>query len=117
MREVWQDLSMALTEHRKEICRLWRERNRQRANEQNRAYYERYPERRHESAMNWRRANKEKRRAHRMVEYALAKGTLSKGPCENCGDPKAEAHHKDYSKPLDVNWLCRKCHGKEHRAA
>jgi hypothetical protein len=35
-------------------------------------------------------------------------------PCEKCGYHKSQAHHHDYSKPLDVNWLCFACHRKEH---
>ncbi len=67
--------------------------------------------------MEWRRLNRDRRRAHRMVEYALAKGNLVRRSCEHCSSQKSEAHHPDYSKPLDVIWLCRTCHGKVHRAS
>jgi hypothetical protein len=36
--------------------------------------------------------------------------------CSSCNEEKElEAHHSDYSKPLEVVWLCRKCHRHEHR--
>lgn len=32
--------------------------------------------------------------------------------CEKCHERKRiTAHHSDYSKPLDVVWLCYECHG------
>lgn len=62
--------------------------------------------------------NKLKRNAKTMINYALATGKLIKPIiCENCGnrDLKLEGHHADYSKPLEVSWLCRKCHINLHR--
>lgn len=53
-------------------------------------------------------------RAHAKVAYALRAGHLERKPCEVCGDPKVQAHHHDYDKPLDVRWLCFACHRKEH---
>lgn len=46
---------------------------------------------------------------------ALRKGFLLRLPCEKCGAAKSECHHEDYSKPLDVHWLCKPCHAVEHR--
>ena len=55
-----------------------------------------------------------KRRAHVAVTNALRRGKLVKQPCEICGDAKVDAHHDDYSKPLDVRWLCRRHHVDHH---
>ena len=52
--------------------------------------------------------------AHQAVHYAIKKGTLVKQPCSVCGSLKSEAHHEDYSKPLDVTWLCHKHHMHLH---
>jgi len=54
----------------------------------------------------------EKMKAHNIVSRALAIGELVRPDrCENCFEKCfTEAHHKDYSKPFDVNWLCNKCH-------
>jgi len=52
--------------------------------------------------------------AHRLTNRAVTQGTLVRLPCESCGAAKVEAHHDDYSKPLQVRWLCRPCHLAEH---
>ena len=52
----------------------------------------------------------DKNRARARVAYALRTGKIERRPCEVCGDPKSEAHHEDYAKPLDVRWLCFKHH-------
>src|SRR6185295_16839071 len=44
------------------------------------------------------------------------RGKLLPQLCAKCGDPKAEKHHEDYSKPLEVIWLCRKCHLELHNS-
>jgi hypothetical protein len=46
------------------------------------------------------------------VNNALRDGRLERQPC-HCG-ARAEAHHPDYSKPLDVVWLCRPHHRQLH---
>jgi len=50
------------------------------------------------------------------VSKALRDGILEKQPCEVCGSFHVEAHHNDYSKPLEVHWLCRKHHLDLHKA-
>lgn len=55
--------------------------------------------------------------ARRAVREALKRGTLSRGPCRDCGALNVEGHHPDYSKPLEVIWLCRIHHRAEHAKA
>lgn len=43
------------------------------------------------------------------------RGLLPKQPCARCGSKKAEKHHEDYTKPLEVRWLCRRCHLTDHQ--
>jgi hypothetical protein len=64
---------------------------------------------------NWRRANPEKYLAHVAVQRALASGKLVKGCCEVCGSTAAvDGHHDDYSRPLEIRWLCRRHHTRLH---
>jgi hypothetical protein len=58
--------------------------------------------------------NPVKRKAHEMAGNAIRDGRLIRQPCETCGE-RAQAHHDDYSKPLDVRWLCTTHHAEWHR--
>lgn len=58
--------------------------------------------------------NPVKRAAHIACLNAIRSGRLVRQPCEQCGQ-KAQAHHDDYSKPLDVRWLCTTHHAEWHR--
>lgn len=75
----------------------------------------------HAAAMRvWRRSHPltaEQRRKDTARSYANVykrRGKLSPQPCRECGGA-AEMHHPDYSKPLEVEWLCRTCHLALHR--
>ena len=63
----------------------------------------------------YRKDNPEKAKAHGRVAAAVRSGKLIPLCCEICGASKAVAHHEDYSKPLDVNWLCQAHHKQLHR--
>jgi hypothetical protein len=55
----------------------------------------------------------EKIKAVRAVWRAIKRGVLVKSnACESCGleADRIEGHHEDYSKLLDVMWLCVPCH-------
>lgn len=53
------------------------------------------------------------KRAGEAVRRAIRRGSLVRPDvCSRCGNSGVpiEAAHKDYSKPLDIVWLCRPCH-------
>jgi hypothetical protein len=58
--------------------------------------------------------NREKDRARKIFKRALISGELIRMPCEVCGALESEGHHEDYSKPLEVRWLCRPHHNDVH---
>jgi hypothetical protein len=75
------------------------------------------PARREKAALiskNWREKNPQAYKAHTAVNNAVRDGRLMKLACEFCADENVHAHHKDYAKPLDVVWLCPKCHHRLH---
>lgn len=58
-----------------------------------------------------------KAKARFAVSNALRNGRLTKLPCLVCGAEKVEGHHPDYSRPLDVVWLCQSHHKQAHAIA
>ena len=68
-------------------------------------------------AAEWIQQNKEKRAAHKAVESAMNRGLIIKPTrCQVCNaEPKRlDGHHDDYTKLLEVQWLCRSCHIAAH---
>lgn len=88
------------SKHIIETTKRWIEKNPERYkimnNKSSRAHQKRYPDR-------------EKARA--LAKYARKKGILKLQPCIICGTHQnIETHHPDYSKPLDIVWLCVQHH-------
>lgn len=65
----------------------------------------------------WKKRNPHKAAAHTLVLWACRTGIIKKSQtCEECGaHVKTQGHHEDYSKPLQVVWLCKPCHSIKHR--
>jgi hypothetical protein len=88
-----------------ERCRIWRKNN---------------PERANEFSNRWKRNNVKKRKAQAIAYAAVRNGTRKPLTCEVCFciygiSSKAEAHHCNYKKPMELLWLCPKHHRAWHR--
>lgn len=70
-----------------------------------------------QSQKEWDKANRIKKNCHLKVKRAIEKGLLIKPKiCTYCGkNEKLQAHHIDYNKPLEVLFLCDKCHKEIHK--
>ena len=69
----------------------------------------------YELTKSYRERNPNKSKAHGKVSYEVRLGNLTSKPCEVCNVMPTNAHHDDYSKPLDVRWLCSKHHKQWHK--
>ena len=59
--------------------------------------------------------NREKAQASRAANIYLNKNNIKKLLCSSCSASKnMEMHHQDYSKPLEVAFLCKSCHRMLH---
>jgi hypothetical protein len=54
-------------------------------------------------------------KARALLHRAVKSGEIFRGPCVVCGADNAHGHHEDYTRPLDVMWLCRKHHTELHK--
>jgi predicted RNA-binding Zn-ribbon protein involved in translation (DUF1610 family) len=102
------------------VCRVASKRKQRAANPEH--YRARAREhRKTEAAMKrhyeYKQRNREKVLAHKAVNRAIAAGRLVRPlACPSCGatDVQIHAHHEDYSRQLDVEWLCPRCHAVAH---
>ena len=107
----------------------WREANPEKVREYGRRQRTKHPKKVKDYHRKWREANPEKRReyalrqrtkhpekikARNAVTHAVESGKIIPMPCAICGAEKVEGHHEDYSKPLEVIWLCKKHHTEHH---
>jgi hypothetical protein len=58
--------------------------------------------------------HKTKARARAYLREYLRRGKIKQMPCIACGNPNSEGHHQDYTKPLEVVWLCKEHHAMLH---
>jgi alanyl-tRNA synthetase len=98
----------------REFKRKERKVNPEKYREAVRLYTKRHPELIAATVRKYKKSNPEKVSAHRAVECAVKNGSLVKKACSICGNERSQAHHEDYTKQLDVIWLCQKHHSELH---
>jgi len=98
-----------------EIMRDWRNNNRKRNLENERAWRRNHPNKCNERNREWKLLEPEKVKAINDLNNAVVAGRITRLPCEMCGAFPTDAHHDDYSKPLEVRWLCHSCHQRLHQ--
>jgi len=98
------------------LKRDWRKNNPQQSLMTHTRWRRKNPKLRALYASRWRQRNPEKRRAHRLVAFAVRRGQFARPSyCEDCKQERMlNAHHDNYNKPLEVRWLCPKCHVQAH---
>ena len=106
-KKIWNENNK---ERIKENWQIWYEKNKKRINDKRKT-----PEglkKRREGTKKYKKKYPEKVKACIMSRIIpIPKNKL----CEDCKINFAlEKHHKDYEKPLEVEFLCKKCHTKRH---
>lgn len=73
---------------------------------------------RRQTAVRMRRLYPERSAARAAVYREVRAGRLTRPTaCQRCRQSGGaiHAHHRNYAEPLNVTWLCRRCHTEEHR--
>jgi len=102
-------------EEKAEYHRQWYERNREtvKSRVQKHSKTERGKEVHARAIKTYAERYPEKVAANHAVNNAIRDRRLVRETCQVCG-AEAQAHHEDYSKPLDVLWLCPEHHAELH---
>lgn len=100
--------------HRKEACRIYNKTHPEKIREIKKRWNKNNSDKIKLSRKKYKDHYPEKSKAHAILGNAIKYKHIFKKPCKFCGELKVEAHHADYSKPLDITWLCIKCHKDLH---
>lgn len=117
------DVRLYRETHREQVQQrklAWYDANQDRLRQRDRDEYRALtPEAKRERATEIRQKHRQRHpdryRARLCVYRAVRSGKLVRQPCEVCGKLPVEAHHEDYTKPLEVHWLCREHHGETRK--
>jgi len=104
----------------KELAKAYYENNIDKMRLYKKKWAEENKDRRRELWMEYHWRNPHKTYARQALYYEVKCGRIKRPlHCSECGcsSLKIEGHHDDYSKPLDVRWLCRDCHLTFHKKA
>lgn len=99
-------------------CRAYKHSHRKQRAKKQKEWAARNIEKCREMRIRWRKNNPGADKAHRILNYAIERGKVIRGLCRhrrfgNCFG-RIEAHHKTYSEPLKVMWLCQVHHAALH---
>ena len=117
MNQYQQEYKQLNKEEIKAYKKQYRQLNREKIKAYKKQYRQLNREKINENKKQYCHRNPEKQKARYMLNYAVQSGKIHKPVfCSSCdSDKHLEAHHTDYSKPLEVTWLCRSCHVDLHR--
>ena len=113
-KKYYQNNLEKIKQYQIEYCRN----NSEKTKERMKKFFKKYPEKRKEYFKLYLKTphNILKMKARRSVHQALKNNQIIKSSIWKhcCKSKTVQAHHTDYTKPLNIIWLCRSCHSVEH---